>query len=81
MVRVAKHMKLLQVLAESQDPDGWVSVPYVTRVLWPELHGSDIRKCNRNLSCQLTYLKRRGVVTERRQDPYDGTRWIRLAPG
>ena len=80
---VTRQQKILQILASgSGDPEGWVSKAYLIRAVWPELWSSDIRKGRRNLSSQLTYLKRRGVVTEYRTDPWERgicAEYIRLA--
>ena len=80
---VTRQEKILQILATgSGDPEGWVSKGYLIRAVWPELWRNDIRKGRRNLSSQLTYLKRRGVVTEYRTDPWEcgiSAEYIRLA--
>ena len=82
---VTRQEKILRILAtgNTRDPDGWVSKAYLIRTVWPELwkNGEQV-KGRRNLSSQLTYLKRRGVVTEYRTDPWEcgiSAEFIRLA--
>ncbi len=81
---VTRQEKILKILASGcNDPDGWVSKAYLIRAVWPELwKDGEQHKGRRNLSSQLTYLKRRGVVTEYRTDPWEcgiSAEYIRLA--
>ena len=80
--RETKRNALLRVLTSPDDPDGWVSQNYLMREVWPKLWRDDPVKCRRNLSSQLSYLRRDGIVTETRSDPWDDRfvhRYIRLA--
>lgn len=68
---VTKQERVLQILTgEAIDEDGWVSRTYILREVWPSLWRDDIRKAKRNLASQICYLRRRGIVTETRSDPW-----------
>ena len=84
---VSKHVtrqnKLLALLSSSES--GWVARPEVLRRMWPVLFRDNPKQAKRNLACQLSYLRKRGVVTEQRRDVYANMAgqfgvWIRLAP-
>ena len=83
--RKTKQALIVDLLEANDLPKGeWMSRNYLMRAVWPELWRKDPIKCRRNLSCQLTYLRRRGIVTEIRKDSEDDTGvkhvYIRLAP-